>query len=573
MKLATSLLFGVLMLPAMHAAGQVPLPVTPNWVSTDGDYSTGAALVDINQDGWLDLVVANGNDMARQHLVVYFNKKDGTFPTVPDWQSADIDYHGHIAVGDVNGDGYPDIAVSVYLGAGEFGERGYVKLYMNDQGSLESRPSWRSVDSLYTFSCAFGDANGDGAPDLAVACGESYGFHAEKDRIYLNRGGRLDSLPSWKSQQAGYSLDVGWGDFDNDGRLDLVFANERGPNTMYKNYGDSMGTVPLWQSADSSLFANSLALGDLTNDSFPDLAVSDNNQLGGTGHFKVYLNNGGKLNGSPDWSSASSGMGSGIALLDITNDGWRDLICGGWWEACRVFPNLHGVFNQVPSWSTTTTSVVEAIVAGDVDNAGLDTERVSYIGDGFRKLYMIPKAPVQRLFSVIAGHTSLPLTAYCCDLENGWISLAAAPERGDTLQLEAVVSHSLDVAVSNWDVAVGNYLFMNTNGVTSVAGREEKPRGFELMQNYPNPFNPKTGIRFRVSGAGEAGSAGLGLGTSVKLIVYDLLGREVAVLVNERKAPGNYEVRFDASGLSSGVYFYRLTAGSFAQTRSMILVK
>jgi hypothetical protein len=51
------------------------------------------------------------------------------------------------------------------------------------------------------------------------------------------------------------------------------------------------------------------------------------------------------------------------------------------------------------------------------------------------------------------------------------------------------------------------------------------------------------------------------------------LGREVAVLVNERKAPGNYEVSFDASGLSSGVYYYRLTAGNFAQTRSMMLVK
>ncbi|RPH35587.1 VCBS repeat-containing protein, partial [bacterium] len=270
MKLFAAILAIALLLPGVRAAGQVLLPVTPNWISTDGDFSTGAALVDINQDGWLDLVVANGNDIERQHVVVYYNKRDGTFPTVPDWQSGDIDYHGHIAVGDVNGDGLPDVAVSVYIGAGGFNERGYVKLYMNQHGTLESIPSWRSGDSLYTFSCAFGDANGDGAPDLAVASGEAYNHHAEQDRIYLNGGGRLDSLPSWKSHQPAYSYDVGWGDFDNDGRLDLVFANEHGPNVMYKNYGDSIGTVPYWQSADPSQYANSLALGDLNNDGYLD---------------------------------------------------------------------------------------------------------------------------------------------------------------------------------------------------------------------------------------------------------------------------------------------------------------
>jgi hypothetical protein len=59
----------------------------------------------------------------------------------------------------------------------------------------------------------------------------------------------------------------------------------------------------------------------------------------------------------------------------------------------------------------------------------------------------------------------------------------------------------------------------------------------------------------------------------VRLIVYDLLGREVAVLVNEKKAPGSYQVRFDASGLSSGVYFYRLQSGDFVQTRSLTVLR
>ncbi len=84
----------------------------------------------------------------------------------------------------------------------------------------------------------------------------------------------------------------------------------------------------------------------------------------------------------------------------------------------------------------------------------------------------------------------------------------------------------------------------------------------KLGQNYPNPFNPKTGIRYQVSGVSD-----------VKLVVYDMLGREVAVLVNERKADGSYEAAFDGNGLASGVYLYRLTVGSYVATRRMVLIR
>ena len=98
------------------------------------------------------------------------------------------------------------------------------------------------------------------------------------------------------------------------------------------------------------------------------------------------------------------------------------------------------------------------------------------------------------------------------------------------------------------------------------------PGSFSLEQNYPNPFNPKTKIRFSVPT--QSGRDGQVSGSSdVKLTVFDILGREVAVLVNERKAAGDYEVSFDAAGLASGVYVYRLTAGPFVTSRSMVLVK
>jgi len=82
------------------ASAQQAYPTVPDWVSADTPVSTGGALVDLDRDGWLDLVVANGNDMAQQPVAVYYNQGDGTFPPTPDWQSADTAFHGHLDVAD-----------------------------------------------------------------------------------------------------------------------------------------------------------------------------------------------------------------------------------------------------------------------------------------------------------------------------------------------------------------------------------------------------------------------------------------------------------------------------------------
>jgi hypothetical protein len=88
------------------------------------------------------------------------------------------------------------------------------------------------------------------------------------------------------------------------------------------------------------------------------------------------------------------------------------------------------------------------------------------------------------------------------------------------------------------------------------------PKSALLAQNYPNPFNPTTVISYQLPDVSD-----------VRLVVYDLIGREVAVLVNERKAAGSYQAKFNAAGLASGVYLYRLTAGSFLQTRKLMVLK
>ena len=90
----------------------------------------------------------------------------------------------------------------------------------------------------------------------------------------------------------------------------------------------------------------------------------------------------------------------------------------------------------------------------------------------------------------------------------------------------------------------------------------QSPVAYSLEQNYPNPFNPSTTINYALPVSGN-----------VTLKVYNLIGQEVASLVNEFQREGSYDVRFDASKLSSGVYFYSLSAGNFTQVKKMMLVK
>jgi hypothetical protein len=105
-------------------------------------------------------------------------------------------------------------------------------------------------------------------------------------------------------------------------------------------------------------------------------------------------------------------------------------------------------------------------------------------------------------------------------------------------------------------------VFLKTSIITDVRLEETVPSAFKLDQNYPNPFNPATKIRYSIP-----------VGTDVTLKVYNTLGQEVATLVNDYRPAGTYEADFFGSELPSGVYFYRLSAGSFTQTKRMMLVK
>jgi len=98
--------------------------------------------------------------------------------------------------------------------------------------------------------------------------------------------------------------------------------------------------------------------------------------------------------------------------------------------------------------------------------------------------------------------------------------------------------------------------------INSVGNIEQTPTKYSLEQNYPNPFNPVTRINYSIAKQGP-----------VKIAVYDILGREVTVLVNEVKTPGFYSVDFNSTGLSSGMYFYKMESGAFTDTKKLMLIK
>jgi len=110
-------------------------------------------------------------------------------------------------------------------------------------------------------------------------------------------------------------------------------------------------------------------------------------------------------------------------------------------------------------------------------------------------------------------------------------------------------------------VAAGTARLVGTD-TTAVETAPGIPERFALHQNYPNPFNPGTTIRFDVAAAGH-----------VAVRIYDVLGRETAVLVDRFETPGEKTVDWDASGAPGGVYFVRLTAGEHRETRKMVLMK
>lgn len=432
---------------------QVPYLPTPNWRSADRFYATGGVFADLNNDGWLDFVVSNGNDMRRERVAVYYNT-GGILETTPSWTSSDIGYHGHLAVGDVNQDGWQDVAVALLLPQGGPG----VKLYLNQGGLLSSTPNWTSAVSFYGWYPSFGDPDGDGDLDLVIGGLWPYSGSGRQELfIFFNRSGVLERTPSWQVTDVIDAAHAMFADIDYDNDQDLVVIARNG-NRLYRNHNGVISTTPDWISTDNSLqFANTMAIGDVTGDGWLDLLMSDNNQVsGGCGCFKIYQGlASGTFTLTPIWSYYD-GYVSAVALADLDADGQLDLAVGKWWGPARIFRNRGNGFSAMPDWTSSVSLVVEAITFGDLNRDGIRVRTESFQGDGSRKLFSLRRRPVHRLLRVLADGVSLAPTAYCSHLGEGWLSLAQPPQR--SLVVEYEYSPLLEMGITDWQ-RNGNIVF------------------------------------------------------------------------------------------------------------------
>jgi hypothetical protein len=537
----------------------IPYPVIPDWESTPlGMVSTGLGLADINGDGWKDIIVANGNDMQRQHLVVYYNQGDGSFPHEPDWESQDIDYHGHLAVGDLNADGWPDVAVSVYIGPSGFSSPGKLKIYYNLGGELEQTPSFVS-EEFYTFSCAMGDADGDGDLDIATTAGESYSSINEPARIFYNNNGTFSTTAEWNSALLFSPLDVDFGDIDHNGKLDLVFASERWPCFIYlaSNTGEIDNAYD-WETSENPLYMNSLDIGTIGQQETTGIVFSGNNQLGGEGKIKLYtFTEEIPPESSPVWSSTQAGYWSGILLHDVDLDGINDLIYGGWWLPLKVHLGNEENFEQATSFTSQTSSVVEAIQIADLNKDGMEEqlERFGITEQSHSVFYL--SHPIEFVLNVIISDASIGPEYYCYVPGKNWLSINSdyiVP--GDTVFIRYQYSRKGDMVITNWDNSKGNYIFYNDTIITSAPDETVTTTGFNL---FPNPASGYVMI-----------SLNYPTQESTTITINDINGKPAGSGAYTLKK-GERIMKINLDNFATGIYMILLVNDHFTKTKKLII--
>lgn len=427
----------------------------PVWTIENAFLSTGTGWADINQDGWIDLVVVNGIDAADQPAIVYFNY-DGQVSRIPGWVSSYTLPGGNLFLADLNADNYPDLTVS-HLGLSKKGfEPGSHVLFDNVEGKLSSTPVWLSPKAN-GFSCTGGDFDGDGDLDLAFGQGvnsiKKDDKKIQKVSIFFNENGTFSSTPGWQSDQNYLTNDICAIDIDNDGDLDLCISGKGfGVSVFYNNSGQ-LETIPSYFS-DSILGTRQMAFGDIDGDGFQELAVAVPAKKFGSngGKFCLFKNNDGVLEQHPYWECEQYKEPSCVAWADIDSDGDFDLIAGGFFSYLGIFENINGKLSDSFSWNYQGEAkkfIVQQITLGDYDQDYIINEVLKMKTDGKRKLFYTGHKNLQDITAIILNNKPIDPKNYCYDLYEGWISLAKAPAEEEHLSVIYSYSNDLDLAVTS----------------------------------------------------------------------------------------------------------------------------
>ena len=523
---------------------------TDSGVWVPGSSYASVAWGDYDNDGDLDILMSGGS------IARIYRNSGGADPTFTDIGAGlDGGSWSTVAWGDYDNDGDLDLLLTGLSEAGDPTSR----IYRNSGGA---NPTFADIGAgltgIYRASIAWGDYDDDGDLDILLTGTVVSGGYVSM--IYRNSGG---ANPTFTDIGAGLpavgSSSAAWGDYDNDGDLDILLTGT-GVGIITKVYRNSGGVDPTFTDIAAGLpgvFWSAVAWGDYDNDGDLDILLT-----GTTGSVRIsrIYQNSGEVN--PTFTDIGAGLtgvyfGS-VAWGDCDNDGDLDILLTGDTGAgsiSRIYRNIGVPANTPPqapgnpestgdlasgctfSWTAPTDDHTPA--AGLTYNLRVGTtpggDQVSAAmaaANGYRRVVQL-------------GNT------------NHRLSWNLALPRG-----------SYYWAVQALDGAFAGSAFA-TGQILSVSGVQtpEAPRLFALGAASPNPFNPATTIRFALPQAQR-----------VRLAVYDLGGRLVRVLVDEDKAAGSHEVQWNGTDdrgqlTASGVYVCRMEAGSYRESRRMTLVK
>ncbi|GMU95605.1 FG-GAP-like repeat-containing protein [Ignavibacterium album] len=512
----------------------------PGWISQDNNWTVGAALCDIDDDGDLDLAFGNqGNTVIPTKPICVFYNSGGTYPTVPNWISADEMITNSVAFGDLD-NAQIKYAFAEFFGDGVrhvFPLRLY-PIYSIDTVLVDDIPY-----NSYCYDPIGGWISLGDVPQSGFTIKISYRYVAKGDLaaskwvnyesgVYFNNNGVLNSLPNWTVGNTQSQKGIAWADFDRDGFMDLAISGSSVQTVIYKNINGTL-TGPVWTSNSVNPSAQELITGDLDNDGYPELAVVHF----GTKRVEVFKNRNGILDTDPTWTYIAGSSATSISFGDLNGDGYLDLAVGTARTPVVVFLNQSSV---IPVELSSFTSIV------DVNNVELKWTTSSENNNrGFEIQRAVSLSNAKSLSWEIVGFV------------NG--SGTTAEPQNYSFVDRSLNSGKYVYRLKQIDLD-GSYKYSDELEVTI-----ESPDKFVLEQNYPNPFNPTTVIQYQIMSR-----------QFVTMKVYDVLGNEVKTLVNEFKEPGTYKVEFNLGqtiSLPSGIYIYKLSSGSFVSSKKMIYLK
>ncbi|HBM17431.1 MAG TPA: hypothetical protein DD381_13975, partial [Lentisphaeria bacterium] len=282
--------------------------------SSDTQYSTSIALGDLNNDGFLDIAIANSGAQRNKYYLSNGNSVSLAYTGAD--ISSDTQSSLSIALGDLNNDGFLDIAVA--------NSSGQVNKYYLSNGAVGGYAAGVNIsgDTDTSASIALGDLNNDGFLDIAVAnSGQVNKYYlSNRNAFALEYAGYDISADSQSSKS------IALGDLNNDGFLDIAVANYNQVNKYYLSNRNASALAYTGAEISSSDTQNSysIALGDLNNDGFLDIAVANE----GDGN-KYYLNNN-TLSFTGAEISSDLQNSTSIALGDLNNDGFLDIAVANW---------------------------------------------------------------------------------------------------------------------------------------------------------------------------------------------------------------------------------------------------